>query len=87
MAVINRREEYERRRDMRAGLIAATIVNVKRKRGARLTHPGDFFQSRDQKNFMSPDEAARFMDRWAAQQNARLRDAADQAADTHKADA
>jgi len=43
--------EREKRADLRAGVVAATLVNVNLKRGARQRRPADFFPSlqRDRK--------------------------------------
>lgn len=52
---------------LRAGLVAATIVNVHRKKGARMVHPHDFLKRpRREKDYMSPEEGRAFMARWAA---------------------
>lgn len=70
-AVLTRRNELERAKYLRAGLIAATIVNVNKKRGAPLTKPSDFIKEPPRpEDFMGLDEAQRFMDTWAAEQNA-----------------
>lgn len=54
---------------LRAGLIAAAIYNVNRKKGARALKASDFVRS--ERRHLSPEEAARFMDRWAADMNKR----------------
>lgn len=61
--VLKRRTESERALTLRAGLIAATIINVNRKKGAPLVQPHDFLPETEE--YMSPEEARAFMDRWA----------------------
>lgn len=55
----------ERRANLRAGLIAAVIVNSNpyRKKGARLATPEDFIKG--PRRHMSVEEGVLFMDRWA----------------------
>jgi hypothetical protein len=73
-AVVERRAEQERRRDLRAGLIAATLVNVNRRRGSRLVQPQDFFRTgRKPEDFLTVEQATKAMDRWAEQHNASKR--------------
>lgn len=56
---------------LQAGLVAAVIVNVNRKPGAALVQPSDFFREpRNENDFMSAEEGALSMDRWAASVNA-----------------
>lgn len=65
-----RREAY-----LRAGLVAATIVNVHRRRGAGLVHPQDFLRERPRpQDYMDPAAAVQFMNRWAQQHNASLKE-------------
>lgn len=64
-----RREAY-----LRAGLIAATIVNVQRRKGAPLIHPQDFLRERPRpQDYMDVKTAVQFMNRWATFHNASLR--------------
>lgn len=70
-AVLTRCQELERAKYLRAGLIAATIVNVNKKRGSPLTKPSDFIKEAPRpEDFMGLEEAQQFMDNWAAAQNA-----------------
>ncbi len=59
----------ERQANLRAGLIAATIINSNpyRRKGARRVQPGDFIKREPQ--YMSPEEGVKFMDRWAGNIN------------------
>ena len=66
-AVVERRVEEQRAQTLRAGLIAATILNVHRAKGQPLVQPQDFLADRDQ--FLSSEEAMAFMDRWAKAQS------------------
>ncbi len=63
MAVLKEVAQQERRANLRAGLIAATILNVHRKRGTRMFYPEDFVKS--PRVYMSVEEGAQFMDKWA----------------------
>lgn len=65
-AVVDQRIEANRAATLRAGLIAAMIVNVNRAPGTPLVHPEDFVAGPDE--YLTPEEAADFMDRWAASQ-------------------
>lgn len=68
-AILERHKEAERREYLRAGLIAATVVNVNRRKGAKLIRPEDFLRELPKpEDFMDPEEAVTFMDRWATQQ-------------------
>lgn len=73
-AVFRRRSERleteQENANLRAGLIAATVANVHRRRGARSLKPSDFFRSRE--DVMTVEEAVRFLDRWADVQNRRV---------------
>ncbi len=62
-AIVKRVSEQNRAADLRAGLIAATITNVHRRKGAALVHPQDFV--RMPKRFMTVKEAQTHMNRWA----------------------
>lgn len=66
--IAERDKTLARAADLRAGLIAATYVNMHRKKGARLVQPGDFI--RGPRRYMSIDEAQNFMDKWAHGVNA-----------------
>ncbi len=76
-AVLKITNARERAADLRAGLIAATIVNTNpyRKKGARTVYPGDFFRIR-KRVYMSVAEAQKFMGRWADSVNKGLPDRA-----------
>ena len=54
--------------NLRAGLVAATIANVHRKKGGRLFKPSDFLA--EKRKYMTPVEARSYMDRWARAVNA-----------------
>lgn len=70
-AILERQNDLERARYLRAGLVAATIVNVHRKPGAPLVKPGDFIRERPRpEDYMDVEEARVFLDRWAEMQNA-----------------
>lgn len=70
-AVLKERADQERHANLRAGLIAATIMNVRRKRGASLVKASDFLKEpATDENRMSPKEAGNFMDQWMRRQNA-----------------
>ena len=70
-ALFDRVNEKERGKYLRAGLIAATIVNVKRRRGAPLVQPGDFFRERvREEDYMDAAKSQKAMDAWAAVTNA-----------------
>jgi len=71
-AVFDRNADRERAANLRAGLVAATIANVHRKKGAPMMKPSDFLRQPIVR--MSPKEAAQFMDTWAAGQNEMLDD-------------
>ena len=69
-AVIERQNNLERARYIRAGLVAATIVNVNRKKGARLVRPEDFIREPvREEDFMTPEQALAMMDGWAIAHN------------------
>lgn len=73
--ILARKMEQERARYMRAALVAATIVNVNRRKGSRLVRPSDFIRVRPRpEDYMSPEQAAKFMMRWASEQNAAVAD-------------
>lgn len=72
-ALFERRREKDREAYLRAGLIAATIVNVQRRKGAALVQPGDFFRARPkEEDYMDVAEAQKAMEAWAAVTNASL---------------
>ena len=67
---LKRRAEEERAALLRAGLIAATIVNVNRKKGAALVKPGDFIRERLRpEDYMDVQQTISALDRWAVAQN------------------
>ncbi len=69
-AVLDRREAEERAKYMRAGLIAATIVNVNRRQGAAIVNAEDFFNFPPKpEDYMSIEEATATMDAWAKTHN------------------
>lgn len=69
-ALFERRREKDRESFLRAGLIAATIVNVHRAKGSRLIQPSDFLVERPRpEDYMDAEEASAFMDRWATTTN------------------
>ncbi len=73
MAVLKARQRYERQANLRAGLVAATIINVHRKRGTRLVRPGDFLKvPRTAAQYMSLEEGQKHMGRWAKKVNAHI---------------
>lgn len=72
-AVLDRHTELERAANLRAGLVAATVVNVNLKKGAKLVQPRDFFDEKHrEEDFMPVEHAQQAMDRWAAEHNARV---------------
>lgn len=71
-AVNLRQSALEDAANLRAGLIAATVINMTpRKKGARPAKAGDFF--RKPVKAQSPAEMAQMLDRLAARQNATYR--------------
>jgi len=62
-AVVKLKVEDDRAATLRAGLIAATVLNVNRKKGTRLVQPTDFVSMPD--DYLSPEQAASYMDAWA----------------------
>lgn len=69
-AVLERRQSLERAAYLRAGLVAATVVNVHRKPGTPLVKPGDFLRERPKpEDYMDVEEAQVFLDHWAEAQN------------------
>lgn len=66
--VLARRREQDRAEWTRAGMVAATIVNVHRPKGRPAVKPSDFFQERRaprESDYMSVEESIRAMDAWA----------------------
>lgn len=59
-AVILRKVDQQRAANLRAGLIAATLVNIFRKKGARLVSPSDFLDT--PRDHMTIKEAGKFLD-------------------------
>ena len=69
-AVLKIRAREAEQESLRFGLVAATIVNVNRRKGTRMVQPRDFFRKKRQaKDFMSVEAAQSFMDGWASQMN------------------
>ena len=71
-AVLERQNDLERAKYLRAGLIAATIVNCapNRRRSAPMAKPGDFIRERPRpEDYMNVDEARELLDGWAVAQN------------------
>jgi hypothetical protein len=64
--VVQLKVEDDRAASLRAGLIAATILNVHRKKGTRVIQPQDFVRMPD--DFMSPEAAQAYLDAWAISQ-------------------
>lgn len=64
--MIKQKAEQDRAATLRAGLIAATILNVNRRKGTPLVQPQDFLAENDE--WLTPEQAAEFMDKWAASQ-------------------
>lgn len=62
-AALRCRTDRDRAANLRAGLVASAIYNVHRKKGSRVVKPSDFLKQ--PARYMSPKEAATFMDRWA----------------------
>lgn len=62
--------DLERAKYLRAGLVAATIVNVNRKPGRPLVRPGDFIRERPRpEDFLNVEQARALLDTWAEEQN------------------
>jgi hypothetical protein len=73
-AVFTAIAEREHAENLRFGLVAATIVNVHRKKNSRLVRPQDFFRRRRrEEDFMDVKSAVHMMDAWAATHNTRTR--------------
>ncbi len=67
-AVLDHVALVEKQANLRAGLVAAVITNVHRKKGSRLVQPADFLKT--PRVHMSVEEASKFMDTWAKGINA-----------------
>ena len=74
-AETKRRRAEAHAADMRAGLVAATFVNVFRKKGARPLQPSDFIAGPHQ--YMSVKEAQRALTIWATGINRGLKQPAE----------
>jgi len=59
-AVFQRQHERDRQEHLRFGLIAATLVNVHRRKGARIVKPSDFLEA--PKQHLSPKDSVSFLD-------------------------
>ena len=69
--VLKRENEKEKSAYLRAGLIAATIVNVHRRKGARMVKPSDFIRERPKdEDYMDVATAKKVLGRWAKSVNA-----------------
>lgn len=69
-AVLEIHSRLERAKYLRAGLIAATYINMHRKPGAPMVKPGDFIRERPKpEDFMDVETARRVLDKWAEDQN------------------
>lgn len=65
--VLKNQAQAEKRDYLRAGLIAATVINVNRRKGAPLVQAGDFFRERPrEEDYMDVAEAERELEAWAA---------------------
>ena len=65
--IFKSRAATEKRTNLLFGLVAATVVNVNRKKGAPLTKPSDFFKEKPKpEDFMDVAEAERVLGLWAA---------------------
>ena len=62
-AVVGLKCEDDRAACLRAGLIAATILNVNIRKGARKYKPSDFVSMPD--DYMTPELAKAHLDAWA----------------------
>jgi hypothetical protein len=69
--VMARRRAEARAADLRAGLIAATIVNMFSKKGTRTFHPQDFVRGEPQ--YMSNKQARAALGSWAGVINSKKR--------------
>ena len=58
--------------NLRAGLVAATLINIHRKKGTPAVKPMDFVVQKRQ--YMSPKEAVVFMDQWAKNAGSKVRE-------------
>jgi len=69
-AVMECKRRHVQNANLRAGLIAAILVNLHRKKGRRAVKPADFFATAPTR--MSARSAEPFMDAWAASINRRV---------------
>ena len=69
--MLERRNDLEMAAYTRAGLIAATIVNVYRKPGSPMARPSDFIRTsrRKAEDYMDVATAQMFLDGWVKEQN------------------
>jgi L-aminopeptidase/D-esterase-like protein len=66
--------EQEKRLDLRAGVVAATVANVNRKKGSRPYGPRDFFSSlRPEKHEQTPEQQQKALQVIAVASGARIR--------------
>ena len=71
-ALAQREERRERSATLRAGLVAAAVYNVHRKKGAKAIKPQDFVRQEKKTEIVSPEEFARRMSAWADSHNAKV---------------
>jgi len=67
-AVLDHVALMEKQANLRAGLVAAVITNVHRKKGSRIVQPAEFLKG--PRVQMAVEEAMQFMDNWAEGINA-----------------
>lgn len=67
-AVLKREAEQEREANLRAAMVCATLVNLKRKKGSPPVQPKDFLKG--ERQHMTAEEASAYMQTWAKRINA-----------------
>jgi hypothetical protein len=68
-AIAERDAARERAANLRAGLVAAAVYNVHRRKGAQPIRPEDFL--REEPKVLTPEEMEQMMDGWMLTHNAR----------------
>lgn len=68
LAVLKRRADVQHVANLRAGLVAAAVINSNRPRGRKPVMPGDFFRDRE-REYMDPKRARAFLLGWASDRN------------------